>query len=111
VSGAYLAFDLGAESGRAILGRLQGGSLALDEIRPSGEGFGPRLPYNGPHDFTGPNVISRAAVALAAQPLSKVLGPIELDPLTVVDDSDYLTLIENQPNVPEPIRKGLRALY
>ena len=33
MSGAYLAFDLGAESGRAILGRLQGGSLALDEIR------------------------------------------------------------------------------
>jgi rhamnulokinase len=33
VSGAYLAFDLGAESGRAILGRLHGGTLELDEIR------------------------------------------------------------------------------
>ena len=30
---AFLAFDLGAESGRAIVGRLRGGVLALDEIR------------------------------------------------------------------------------
>jgi len=33
VNDAYLAFDLGAESGRAIVGRLAGGALALDEIR------------------------------------------------------------------------------
>ena len=30
---AYLAFDLGAESGRAMLGRLQGGALDIREIR------------------------------------------------------------------------------
>ncbi|HMF93708.1 MAG TPA: hypothetical protein VKE96_05415, partial [Vicinamibacterales bacterium] len=33
MSDAYLAFDLGAESGRAILGRSSGGALALDEVR------------------------------------------------------------------------------
>ena len=33
MSDAFLAFDLGAESGRAIVGRLRGGVLALDEIR------------------------------------------------------------------------------
>jgi rhamnulokinase len=33
VSDAFLAFDLGAESGRAIVGHLRGGVLALDEIR------------------------------------------------------------------------------
>jgi rhamnulokinase len=33
VSDTYLAFDLGAESGRAMLGRLHGGVLALEEIR------------------------------------------------------------------------------
>jgi rhamnulokinase len=33
VSGTYLAFDLGAESGRAMLGTLQGGALGLREIR------------------------------------------------------------------------------
>ena len=82
-------------------------SLALDEIRPSGNDFRPRLPYRGPRDFTGPNIVSRAV----ARPLSSILGPIELDPLTVADDPDFLTLIENQPNVPEAIRNGLRALY
>ena len=33
MSDAFLAFDLGAESGRAIVGQLRGGVLALDEIR------------------------------------------------------------------------------
>jgi rhamnulokinase len=33
VSDRYLAFDLGAESGRAMLGTLQGGALDLREIR------------------------------------------------------------------------------
>jgi len=33
VSDTYLAFDLGAESGRAMLGTLQGGTLDLREIR------------------------------------------------------------------------------
>jgi rhamnulokinase len=33
VSDAYLAFDLGAESGRAMLGTLRGGTLDLREIR------------------------------------------------------------------------------
>ena len=33
MSDAFLAFDLGAESGRAIVGHLRGGVLALDEIR------------------------------------------------------------------------------
>ena len=28
----YLAFDLGAESGRAMLGSLDGGSLSLEEL-------------------------------------------------------------------------------
>ena len=28
----YLAFDLGAESGRAMLGRLSGGKLELEEL-------------------------------------------------------------------------------
>ena len=33
MSDAYLAFDLGAESGRAILGRLSRGTLAIEEVR------------------------------------------------------------------------------
>src|SRR5277367_926705 len=33
IGAAYLAFDLGAESGRAILGRLETGRLSIEEIR------------------------------------------------------------------------------
>lgn len=36
---------------------------------------------------------------------------IELDPLTVVEDADYLGRIAAQPNVPAQIRDGLRTLY
>jgi rhamnulokinase len=32
VGGRFLAFDLGAESGRAVLGQLQSGALVLDEV-------------------------------------------------------------------------------
>ena len=47
----------------------------------------------------------------ASQPLSTLLGPIELDALTVADDDDFLDQVESEANVPDPIRRGLRALY
>ena len=73
-------------------------SLALDEIQDRGEDLRPRLPFNGPRDFTGPK---RAAVkAAASPPLSAILKPIQLDALTVADDADFLDAIEHQPNVP-----------
>jgi len=31
--------------------------------------------------------------------------------LDVVDDDNFLDEIEQQPNVPDPIKNGLRALY
>lgn len=84
-------------------------SLALDEIQDQGVDLRPRLPFNGPRDFTG---AKRAAVAAAAAPpLSTILKPIRLDPLTVADDEDFLDAIEQQPNVPAPVKSGLRALY
>jgi cytosine/adenosine deaminase-related metal-dependent hydrolase len=84
-------------------------SLALDEIQDRGVDLRPRLPFNGPRDLTGPK---RAAVpAAAAPPLSTILKPVRLDPLTVADDEDFLDSIEQQPNVPDPIKNGLRALY
>ena len=82
-------------------------SLALDEIHDRGVDLRPRLPFSGPRDFTGP----KRAAAQATAPLSTVLKPIELDALTVADDADYLDAIEQQPNVPVPIKNGLRALY
>lgn len=82
-------------------------SLALDEIQATGVTQRPRLPFNSPRDFTGPEVIaSRAAAAL-----STILQPIKLDPLTVVDDPKFLPEIAKQPNVPAAVRDGLRQLY
>jgi cytosine/adenosine deaminase-related metal-dependent hydrolase len=85
-------------------------SLALDEIQDRGEDIRPRLPFNGPSDFTG---AKRAAVKVtaAAPPLSSILKPIQLDPLTVADDPGFLDSIELQPNLPEEVRSNLRALY
>jgi 5-methylthioadenosine/S-adenosylhomocysteine deaminase len=83
-------------------------SLALDEIQATGVDQRPRLPFNGPRDFTGPK---RAAPGAAAAPLSKILQPIALDPLTVADDPDFLLKIADEPNVPDPIRAGLAQLY
>jgi len=85
-------------------------SLVLDEIQDTGEELRPRLPLRGPRDFTGPSSDVRG-VALASPPLSSILKPIELDPLTVADDADFLEEIENQPNVPAAVRNGLPNLY
>ncbi len=82
-------------------------SLALDEIQYTGVDQRPRLPLNGPRDFTGPRLVTTRAAA----PLSTILQSIALDPLTVADDPSFLTAIANQPNVPDPIRAGLAQLY
>lgn len=83
-------------------------SLALDEIEPTGIDLRPRLPFTGPLDFTGPKPTAARA---ASAPLSTLLQPITLDPLTVADDADFLTTIANQPNVPEAVSAGLAGLY
>ena len=83
-------------------------SLALDEIQATGADLRPRLPFNGPRDFTGPKRVSLKATAA---PLSKILEPVALDPLTVADDRDFLSQIAKQPNVPDPVRTGLEQLY
>ncbi len=85
-------------------------SLALDEIQDRGEDLRPRLPFRGPSDFTGAKRAA-ASAALSAPLLSAILKPVRLDPLTVADDEDFLDAIEQQPNVPAPIKNGLRALY
>ena len=86
-------------------------SLALDEIQDTGVDVRPRLPFRGPRDFTGPERTLRGAAAKAAAPLSSILEPIRLDPLTVANDNDFLAQVAAQPNLPEPIRHGLSALY
>jgi 5-methylthioadenosine/S-adenosylhomocysteine deaminase len=82
-------------------------TLALDEIRDTGVELRPRLPFNGPRDFTGPERRPKAS----GVPLSEVLKPMKLDPLTVADDEDFLAQIAAQPNVPNPIKQELAQLY
>ncbi|MDM0076009.1 amidohydrolase family protein [Variovorax sp. J2P1-59] len=82
--------------------------LALDEIKDTGVDQRPRLPFAGPRDFTGPNL---QAASAKSPPLSTILGPIELDPLTVADDPHFLARILSEPNVPAAIRAGLPQLY
>ncbi|HWN80998.1 MAG TPA: amidohydrolase family protein [Candidatus Udaeobacter sp.] len=81
--------------------------LALDELDDYGVDLRPRLPL-GSKSKTGP---SRAA-AKAAQPLSEILGPIDLDPLTVADHrSEFLAAVKAQKNLPDYIQQGLPKLY
>jgi len=50
--------------------------------------------------------------AAAAMPFKEVAVPLELDPLTVVDDPSFLSRVRNQgEHVPEYLRKGLARLY
>lgn len=46
-----------------------------------------------------------------AIPLSKLLGPLKLDPLTVADDSTFLDRLRQQRNLPDYIKDGLPSLY
>ena len=46
-----------------------------------------------------------------ATPLSKLLGPLKLDPLTVADDSTFLERLSRQRNLPGFIKTGLPQLY
>jgi hypothetical protein len=81
-------------------------SLVLDEIEDTGFDLRPRLPGKA-RALTGP---SRKA-AKAATPLSSVLVPLQLDALTVVDDPSFLDNIQQQRNLPDYIKTGLKGLY
>jgi cytosine/adenosine deaminase-related metal-dependent hydrolase len=80
--------------------------LALDEIEPTGVELRPRLPGAGGR-ASGPTL----AVAKAGQPLSSLVGPMTLDPLTVVDDDDFLDKVEAQTVLPDFVKTKLRGMY
>lgn len=82
-------------------------TLALDELDDSGVDLRPRLPLRGERELTGAiRGLERAAV-----PLSQVVEPLTLDPLTVADDPAFLKSIGAQLNVPSNVKAGLMALY
>lgn len=80
--------------------------LALDELEPTGVELRPRAPLPGQSEPTGP-----ALTEAKAKPLSEIVGPLELDRLTVVDDSGWLDSIDQQTNLPEWLAPALQKLY
>ena len=79
--------------------------LALDELDSTGSELRPRLP--GPEGRTsGPRVGTERTV-----PLSQLVGPMTLDPLTVADDGDFLDRVAAQTVLPEYVRKNLKGMY
>jgi hypothetical protein len=47
----------------------------------------------------------------SAPPLSTILEPLVLDPLTVADDTEFLDALQHERNLPAPIAQGLPLLY
>jgi 5-methylthioadenosine/S-adenosylhomocysteine deaminase len=46
-----------------------------------------------------------------APPLSETLEPIDLDPITVVDDAAFLDRLQQEINLPTPVKESLPELY
>jgi 5-methylthioadenosine/S-adenosylhomocysteine deaminase len=82
-------------------------ALALDELQETGTELRPRVPLGG-GEPTGPEL----EPLQAAKPLSEILGPLELDPLTVADHrSEFLERVGAERNLPAFVAPGLARLY
>ena len=81
--------------------------LALDEFEHTDFTQRPHLPLA--RGVTAPTD-HRAAPSTQA-PLSSLLAPIGLDPLTVADDPEWLQHVGSEQNLPGYLLPGLRALY
>jgi 5-methylthioadenosine/S-adenosylhomocysteine deaminase len=81
--------------------------LLLDHEEPQGLDQRPHLPGADGQ----PTAELTVDLALAVEPLSELLGPVRLDPLTVADDRRFLDRIAAEPNLPEEIKQGLPGLY
>ena len=79
--------------------------LALDEFEHTDFTQRPHLTFKGA--VTGPVDGPQAA----APPISSLLSPMQLDPLTVADDPNWLDAIAQEMNLPAYMAPGLRALY
>lgn len=89
------------------LAQPQEWTIALDELEDSGMDLRPRLSLAGAVEPTG----ALRGLERAAAPLSQIVQPLPLDPLTVADDPDFLDRIANQKNLPGYVKTGLPTLY
>ena len=93
----------------AAVGAEPGWTLLLDHEEPPGFAIR-RHPPLGPEG--GPATPRLAEVqAQAAQPLSGLLGPLGLDPLTVADDEAFFERLGSERNLPDYVKAGLPALF
>jgi 5-methylthioadenosine/S-adenosylhomocysteine deaminase len=77
--------------------------LVLDELAPTGMDVRPHLPLGG-----HPTMSDAKGKVAAKDP---VLRPLALDPITVVDDSDFLDAMKTEKNLPDYVKEGLPQLY
>ncbi len=92
------------------------------EVPRGGSAWGLVLDQDAPEDMVMRTYFSEGLRGLEADrgllptrapsvPLSKLLGPLKLDPLTVADDSTFLDRLRQQRNLPDYIKAGLPSLY
>ncbi len=80
--------------------------LELAQEEPAGLAQRPHLP--GPDGQ--PTAVVEMPLAAASKPLSTLLVPMSLDPLTVSDEPGYWARLGAQATIPKPIRDALAAL-
>jgi hypothetical protein len=77
--------------------------LALDELSDTGQELRPRLEFHG--KTTGPSL------ALAKAPTLAELPSLTLDPLTAVDDGNFVEALKNQTVLPDVVAEKLGDFY
>ena len=82
----------------AVAARPPTWRLVLDHEEPAGESIRPR--FAGAAKTTP---VARLSALKAAKPLSQILGPLDLDAITVVDDATYLPRLRKQINLPKEL--------
>lgn len=80
--------------------------LELEQDEPPGVSLRTRFA-----DSADAPVKASAMPMMRAVPLSQLLGPVALDPLTVVQDSGFVERLSEQANIPAPVMAELRKLY
>ena len=83
--------------------------LELDHEEIPGMSIRPELPDTHGRP-TGQLPVPPAGLAGASIPLADLLEPIDLDPLTVVDDDDYLDILSKEMNLPPGLATAIGQL-
>jgi hypothetical protein len=78
--------------------------LVLDHEEGHGESLRPRFAAAA---HAEPVARLSSVMAAAAKPLSQILGPLELDAITVADDSTYISGLKAQKNLPAALVAAL----